>query len=249
LELSVVMPTYNEEACITEVVQSWRDALEALGMPFLIVVLNDGSTDGTEQALAAFESDYRVAVVTKPNSGHGPTILWGYRDASQKASWVFQVDADNEMDPRHFASMWKMRDDYDALLGVRTNREQSLGRMLISAVSRVVIRLAYAPGVDDVNVPYRLIRASMLAPIANAIPDSTFAPNLVVSGTLALARARIANIPVPHRNRPTGSVSIVGWRLWVSASRSLAQTIGLAGPMRKVAREIRTGQLAASGVS
>ncbi|MBN1867695.1 glycosyltransferase family 2 protein [Candidatus Sumerlaeota bacterium] len=224
-DLAVVIPAYNEEACIARVVESWRDVLSGLDIQFRIVVLNDGSRDGTAQALEVFRDDDRIEVANKANSGHGPTILVGYGMACAMADWVFQCDGDDEIKAVHFHEFWKRRDDYDALLGVRVGRVQNAGRRFISAVSRLAVRVLFGRGVGDVNVPYRLIRAGLLKEIVASIPPDTFAPNVIVSGALARARARILNLPVPHEGRTTGSVSIVRWRLWKSAARALWQTI------------------------
>ena len=238
LDLALVIPAYNEAECIADVVAAWRSALDALGINHVISVFDDGSTDGTSDALTVFAEDPRVEVVRKPNSGHGPTILMGYRAAVSRAQWVFQCDGDDEMSPESFAGLWRMRSEYEALFGTRKDRAQSVGRRLITLVSRAVVRLAYARGVEDVNSPYRLMRSDLLAPIVHAIPDATFAPNLVVSGVFALSGARIANVEVPHESRRTGSVSIVKWRLWRAAARSLVQTVALAPRMRRVARDV-----------
>jgi glycosyltransferase involved in cell wall biosynthesis len=239
LDLIVVMPAYNEGDCIAEVVTAWRRTLTGLAIDFRILVLDDGSTDDTVARLAVFSDDSRIEVITKPNRGHGPAILDGYRLAAAQADWVFQCDADDEMSPDAFPALWRMREDLDALFGFREGRSQPLGRRLISAVSRLTVNLAYAPGVDDVNTPYRLMRSAILGPIVAAIPATTFAPNVVISGTMALADLRIANIPVPHRARRTGAVSIVKWRLWKAAARSLVQTVALAPAMHRMARVLR----------
>ena len=123
-ELIVVMPVYNEAECIQNVLSEWRDALENLGIDFQIVALNDGSKDQTATGLEAFAEDARFQIVNKANSGHGPTILEGYRDAVSRAKWVFQVDSDDEMKPASFGELWKRREKYDALFGYRHNREQ-----------------------------------------------------------------------------------------------------------------------------
>jgi len=243
LDLVVVIPAYNEEECITDVVSDWLKTLESLVGDYRIMVLDDGSTDGTRQALSAFSDDARVEVVSKANSGHGPTILQGYRVAAGMADWVFQCDGDNEMSSDSFGGLWQTRDGYDALFGTRTNRRQSLGRKMISVLSRLTVRLAYARGVDDVNTPYRLMRSRFLAEVVSSIPDSTFAPNLVISGTLAAGGVRIANVGVPHQNRCTGAVSIKKWRLWRSAALSLVQTVTLAPDMHVVALGIKASLL------
>jgi len=225
LELALVMPVYNEEACIAGVVRSWRAMLEGLGIRFRMLVLDDGSTDGTRTALGAFAGDDRVEVIHKANSGHGPTILEGYRRAVRLAEWVFQCDSDDEMKPDGFPALWAMREQHDALFGVRAGREQGPARRLISACSRLTVRALFGPGVDDVNTPYRLIRSRVPAQIVARVPDATFAPNVIVSGALCRAGARICNHAVRHECRRTGSVSIVKWKLWRAALRSFWQTL------------------------
>lgn len=124
-DLAVVMPVYNEEACIVSVVKSWREVLSELNLNFLIIVLNDGSTDATPNELAAFNQDERIEVVNQTNSGHGPTILMRYQQAVEIAQWVFQCDSDNEMEAKHFPKLWVEREKYTALLGIRVGRTQN----------------------------------------------------------------------------------------------------------------------------
>jgi dolichol-phosphate mannosyltransferase len=85
----------------------------------------------------------------------------------------------------------------------------------------------YAYGVVDVNVPYRLLRSEVLAPIVEKIPRDSFAPNMIISGMLALAKARILNHPVPCDRRKTGSTSLSSWRLLQGATKSFVQLAAL----------------------
>jgi len=224
-ELAVVMPVYNEEGCVGRVLRAWQEALRALGTNFLIIALNDGSTDGTAAALAPFEKDPNALVVHKANSGHGPTILMGYRTAVQLAQWVFQCDSDDEMPPESFEALWEQRDCYDALLGVRSGRLQTAGRRMLSAASRWTVRLLFGQGVRDVNSPYRLVRASLLKSIVEQVPSDAFAPNVIISGALVRYGARILNSPVPCRPRQTGSASLASWKLLRAAWNSFWQTL------------------------
>ncbi len=219
------MPVFNEQECIVDVVKSWQGALSSLDINFQIFALNDGSTDKTAEVLRAFNGDSMVKVINKPNSGHGPTILAGYHKAAGTADWLFQCDSDDEMPSEYFASLWTKRQEFDALFGYRFGRVQNIGRRIISVCSRLVVKLLFGRGVVDVNTPYRLIRSNLLQPIVRQIPADTFAPNVIISGTLARAGVRIYNHPVPHLQRRTGSVSIVKWKLWKSAFRSFWQTL------------------------
>ena len=224
-ELIVVMPVYNEAECISAVLNDWSAALADLNIDFEILVLNDGSNDNTAQVLSAYEDDARVTVINKANSGHGPTILQGYREAVQRADWVFQIDSDDEMKPRAFPNFWKRREKYDAIFGVRVAREQDSARRFLSAGSRATIKFLYSRGVRDVNVPYRLMRARTLSPIVAAIPDTTFAPNILISGVLGKRRRRVLNFPVLHENRVTGTGSLANSKIWKIAARALAETL------------------------
>jgi glycosyltransferase involved in cell wall biosynthesis len=225
LDLAVVMPVYNEQDCIEDVVQSWLDTLARLGLQFKLLVLNDGSRDNTAQALESFADNPQVQIIHKKNSGHGPTILQGYRQAVVLAPWVFQVDSDDEMKPDHFEALWEKRHDYDALFGMRAGREQNWGRKVISGVSRVTVQMLFSGGVKDVNVPYRLMRSDWLTQIVAQIPANTFAPNVIISGAMAKGGLRLYNHPVPHEGRRTGTASIVRWKLWRAAIRSFGQTL------------------------
>ena len=224
-ELIVVMPVYNEAECIGAVLDDWRTALADLAIDFEILALNDGSKDQTAAVLAAYETDARVTVVNKANSGHGPTILRGYREAVARAEWVFQVDSDDEMKPGAFPNFWRRRAKYDAIFGVRVAREQDSARRFLSAGSRATIKFLYGRGVRDVNVPYRLMRAAVLAPIVAAIPDETFAPNILISGVVGKKRRRVLNLPVLHENRVTGTGSLTNSKVWKVAARALGQTL------------------------
>jgi len=223
--LALVMPVYNEEACIVSVMEAWHAELTRLEIDFRMIVLNDGSRDGTAARLTRFAGRERIRVINKENSGHGPTILQGYRLAVEQAEWVFQVDSDDEMGAASFEKLWAERERYAALFGCRSSRQQGAGRRLISAVSRCAVHLLFGKGVVDVNTPYRLMRSSILKDIVALIPDDTFAPNILISGILVALRQPVLNIPVPHQGRKTGQVSIVKWRLWKAAACSLLQTV------------------------
>lgn len=233
-ELMVVMPVYNEAACICGVVDAWIHELTRLGIDFGMIVLNDGSRDATAEKLMVYRDIPRIEVISKENSGHGPTILCGYRLAVERADWVFQTDSDDEMSPAHFERLWGERLNYSALFGYRAGRRQNLGRRLISSVSRQAVRLLFAPGIADVNTPYRLVRSDVLARIIAAIPADTFAPNILISGVLAASGLPVLNLPVPHEGRKSGTVSIVKWRLWRAACRSLLQTLVFSGRRVKI---------------
>lgn len=226
-DLIVVMPVYNEAEAIGPVLKKWRAMLDTLNIRYQIRAYNDGSKDNTGAILkeVSSTSDGRILGVDKANSGHGPTILRGYREAAREAEWVFQIDSDDEMGPESFPKLWAMREAYDFLVGQRDGRRQPLPRKIISFVSRLCVRIFYGKGIWDVNTPYRLMRAEAFQRHYEAIPDNTFAPNVILSGLAARNGLRMTEIPVPQHDRTTGEVSIKKWKLLKAAARSFAQTI------------------------
>lgn len=224
LELAVVIPVYNEEAIIAHVARDWVAVLRRLKVSFRLYFYNDGSKDGTLGALRSLEKEFpEVAAVDKPNSGHGPTVLTGYRTTD--SDWVFQVDSDNEMAAEHFPKLWEKRAGHDFLLGVRVDRRSPPARQVVSAVSRLTVRLLFGAGITDANSPYRLYRRAAFAEAFRTLPADTFAPNVLLSGYAAWKRLRILEVPIPYRFRQTGEVSIKRWKLFKCALRSFRQAL------------------------
>lgn len=232
-DLAVVMPVYNEAGCIEAVIRDWLAVLEATGARFQMIVLDDGSTDSTGAILDRLaNASPALHVVHKPNSGHGPTLVEGYRLAVTRAEWVFQTDSDGEMPAERFPDFWNRRADWDALFGCRAGRNQSPLRRLISLSARAFVRLCFGPGPDDANVPFRLLRTRFLAPIAPVLPGDYRVPNLALSGLLGRAGARWTELPVPFRDRTTGVSSIRRLRLLRFALRAAGQTVSLGWNLR-----------------
>ena len=227
-DLAVVIPVYNEEEAIGAVLDKWVAELDKLGIDYTVNPYNDGSKDGSWGVIQAKEKQYpgRVVGHDKANSGHGPTILQGYRDAADTGfEWIFQIDSDDEMGPEGFAELWNNRNEYDFLVGTRDGRKQALPRKIISAVSRLSVRLFYGRSIWDVNTPYRLMRTSAFRDVYREIPSGTFAPNVILSGMAAKLKLRCFETRVPQHDRTTGEVSIKKWKLLKAAMKSFFQTI------------------------
>ena len=223
-DLSVVIPVYNEEACIQQALDEWLQVLGNLGCSFQVLVLNDGSKDGTASILDAIQDDH-LKIIHKTNSGHGPTILLGYQKAVLDSEWVFQVDSDREIDPEHFVGFWKRKEGYDFLVGVRQQRDQDFARKTISSVARSLINWTFSTHLKDVNCPFRLMKSEVLERSLSGLPEDTFAPNVILSGRLSGKREKVLEIPVKNTGRQTGEVSIKHFKLLKAAVKAFIQTI------------------------
>ncbi len=225
IDLKIIIPVYNEEGSISSVIEDWTDTLNSLDIDFIICTFNDGSKDQTLRILNDLvKINSRLQVFDKPNSGHGPTILKGYKE-NMDAEWLFQVDSDNELRAYEFEKFWKTRNNYDFLIGNRIQRNSPLPRVITTTISRLVVGFFYGNKVKDVNAPFRLMRTSKFFDEVMKIPDATFAPNLIVSGIANKKRLRIKQFDVKHHDRETGEVSIKKWKLLKAAFKSLFQTI------------------------
>ncbi len=219
------MPVYNEEEIIVTVIKDWHETLQALDIDFEIRCYNDGSKDGTGDILLGMERDYpNLTVVDKANSGHGPTILQGYRDA-ESADWIFQVDSDNEILANQFGALWEQRRDYDFILGRRSHASFPLSRRVVTFFAWLVVKTGFNSKIVDVNSPFRLFRSAEVSPLIQLIPPDTFAPNVLITGLVSAKDLRIKEIQIENGFRQTGTVSIKHWKLFKVAVRSFKESI------------------------
>lgn len=224
-ELIIIMPVYNEEGSIEEVVEKWIALFRAEGIDFELQVYNDGSKDKSAVLLDRLANEFKELVVHhKTNTGHGPTILLGYRENSE-ASWLFQIDSDDELGTHGFSAFWHTRHQYDFLIGTRTGRKAPFARKLITFLTALTVKVLYGKGIADVNCPFRLMRMTAFKSLFHKIPEDTFAPNVLISGFACSKQLRIFQVPIVHHFRQTGEVSIKHWKLLRAALLSFWQTV------------------------
>ena len=222
--LSLVMPVFNEEDVVSEVITEWTNTLDAMSIDYEFRVYNDGSGDGTAEILdtLALQSN-RLIVTHKTNSGHGPTILQGYRESL--GEWVLQTDSDRELSAEEFVHFWAQREKYDYIQGYRIHRVAPLHRRFFMKVALCTVELLFGKGLQDSNCPYRLMRGNWIRRKMAEIPQHTLTPNLLLSGFALRDKLRITEVPVEHRHRRTGVVSIRRWKMVIFASKSFIQVL------------------------
>ncbi len=207
-ELIVVMPVYNEQANIREVLTEWLQTFRALKIAFVFVAVNDGSKDKTLSILQEFQagSAPELQIIDKPNSGHGRSCRVGYEAAlQQEASWIFQIDSDGQCDPRYFQKLWNARANADCVFGDRRTRDDGSIRVFVSFCCRLLLWGVGGAYVHDPNVPYRLIRAEALRNSLKRIPPELDLQNVLLALALKKNRVRWHVIPIHFRARRSGS--------------------------------------------
>lgn len=225
LDLAVIIPVYNEEGAIEKVINKWNNELVKIDINFKIYVYNDGSKDNTLNLLKQLKRNYKNLIVfDKLNSGHGSTILQGYCENSH-AEWIFQADSDDEIEPKLFQKLWRYRNNYDFIVGRRSERKSPLARSIISFVARLVVNIIYGKSVYDVNCPYRLMKVKRFKDCFFSVPKGSFAPNVIISGYAAWKKIKTVEVDVLFQPRTTGEISIKKIKLFKAAITCLWQTI------------------------
>ena len=224
--LAVIIPVYNESEIIKTVLTDWSKTLDELSIDYKIFAFNDGSSDNSLQMMKEASNQHpRIDIIDKPNSGHGPTILQGYKNATNGFDWIFQIDSDNEMPSIYFKVLWKNRNENDFLIGYRFGRQPNLARKLLTYFSRLTVTFFFGDKILDVNSPFRLMRTSFFREYFSKLSPGTFAPNVIISGIAARKDARVFSTDVPYTFRQTGKVSIGQLKLVLIAWKCFIQTL------------------------
>ena len=211
-ELLIVVPVFNEQASVAAVIGEWFPVVAARVARFRFLVIDDGSTDETRPVLDALRNRYgdRLEIAGQPNRGHGQTCLEGYRAAlARGVPFVFQIDSDGQCDPRFFDGLWARRHDCDVVYGRRTRRDDGWRRVLASAVVRLFLAGLFRVDCVDANVPYRLMRTTVLGPALARIPPDFALANIALAVLLKRdARVRHGSVPIRFRARAGGEPSV-----------------------------------------
>jgi glycosyltransferase involved in cell wall biosynthesis len=218
--LSVVLPCFNEAGNVEHAIDAARSAAAANAVAYEIVVVDDGSTDGTgELARAAATMDAHVRVVShEVNRGYGAALTSGF-DAA-RMSWVLLTDADLQFDLDELRGFVGLTREADMVLGWRIARQDPLHRRINAAAWNWLVDLAFDLDVRDVDCAFKLIRRDVLQAIPLTSTGAMISTELLVRARANGARLR--EIGVHHRPRVAGDQSGAAPRVVLRALRELA---------------------------
>jgi dolichol-phosphate mannosyltransferase len=206
--LTVVMPAYNEEENISFAVDEVRiEILEKIPGSVLLVV-NDGSRDKTGSILAEIAArEPRLSVITKTNSGHGPSLVAGLNQA--RGEFVFLVDSDMQIPLNCFSQLWTQAQSNDAVFGIRENRQDPVVRVILSRLISMTINTIFGIKAVDVNVPCKVFKRQIWNEIyARLQDDGIMAPSMLIPIYARRHGYKTIDIKVPHRARTKGETSL-----------------------------------------
>lgn len=222
-----VMPAYNEAENIATTIRQWYPVVERInrtdGCEAVLAIADDGSTDNTSEVMSRMKAEAALSFfepLTKPNGGHGQTVLYLYRHALEHgADYVFQTDSDGQTDPDEFWQMFERRHDFDFQIGYRKGRQDGLGRVFVTKTLRFVVWLMFRVWVTDANTPFRLMRRDKLEAVMAVIPEDYFLCNVAISAIAVKWGYRVKFYEITFKPRQGGVNSInmkrifkIGWR-------------------------------------
>lgn len=219
-----VMPAYNEEAIIADTIMQWYSVVERAGGDCRLVVADDGSRDRTYEILVELESRLpQLVALTKPNQGHGATLLYLYRYAiAHGADYIFQTDSDGQTAPGEFGAFADAISHYDCVLGARPVRGDGKVRKLVENVLRAYVWLFFHVWVADANAPFRLMKAQVVAKYLGVMPADFYLPNAVLSACFSRFHERVKYIDITFKPRKNGAGSISGRKIMRTGWKAMA---------------------------
>ncbi|HEU4725485.1 MAG TPA: glycosyltransferase family 2 protein [Candidatus Eisenbacteria bacterium] len=219
-ELSAVVPVYDEAEALPPLAAELESALRATGRPWEIVLVDDGSRDGTADwiADAARTRPGYVAVLLERNAGQSAALAAGF--AAARGAIVVTLDADGQNDPADIPRLLEALRDADVVSGIRRKRADSFVRRASSRLANGTRRLVLGDRVTDIGCSMKAYRREALDSLPLFVGMHRFLPALC-----AFRGARLVEIPVAHRPRALGRSKYgVGNRLF----RGLRDLFGVA---------------------
>ena len=178
INFSIIMPVYNEEKAIKDVLEKLKTYLEGKEYQTEIIVVNDGSTDQTKKILKEIKG---IKLINHPyNKGYGAAIKTGVKNA--KYDWILWYDSDGQHQSKYIEKLIKYRKEYDMIVGARQGYQGPIirqpGKKLIKHLAQYIIKHK----IPDLNSGFRLIKKSKFEKFVHLFPNG-----FSISTTITLA--------------------------------------------------------------
>lgn len=210
LALSVLIPVYNERENLPLLLEELRAALRSCDRSYEIVLVDDGSDDGSDEwiAQAARVDPCTRAVRLRKRTGQSGALAAGL--ARSRGEVIVTLDADLQNDPSDVPRVLAALEDADVVSGIRTGRRDSWLRRVSSRVANRVRRAIIGDSITDIGCSLKAYRRATLESLPLFVGVHRFLPALC-----EFRGARLVEIPVGHRPRRHGvSKYGISNRLW-----------------------------------
>lgn len=209
--LSIIVPAFNEEACVSRLVQDLRQALGGTGWAYEIILVDDASTDRTADVIRKLENGNPEVrgLFHKTNFGQSAALASGFRQA--RGEIVATLDADLQNPPEEIPRLLGLlAGDVDAVCGVRARRNDTIIRRISSKVANGYRDRITGVPVRDAGCNLRVMRAEALreVPVFNGM-------HRFITTILKLQGAKVLEVDIKHNPRLAGQSKYgIGNRLW-----------------------------------
>ncbi|MCD6306175.1 MAG: glycosyltransferase [Deltaproteobacteria bacterium] len=210
LTISVVIPVFNEEQNLGELLDRCLKTCEGMNRPFEIILVDDGSMDRSPDMIreaAAQHPGRIIGVLLNRNYGQHAAIMAGF--ARAKGGLIVTLDADLQNPPEEIPKLAaKAEQGFDVVGTVRTNRRDTLFRKAASYMVNKVVQISTGVDMHDYGCMLRAYHRRIVDAMLQCHERSTFIP--VLANTFA---ARTTEIPVHHAMRSAGDSKYGLWKL------------------------------------
>jgi glycosyltransferase involved in cell wall biosynthesis len=218
--LSVFFPAYNDSGTIASMVIRTVKAASELTPDFEIIVVDDGSADGTADIADELARTYpQVRAVHHPiNRDYGAALQTGFRSATKEL--IFYTDGDAQYDPAELALLWrKMSPEADLVNGYKISRADPLHRIIIGRVYHHIVSLLFGLKLRDVDCDFRLMRRAIFDRINLEKTSGIICVEMMKK--IQDAGFRIVEVPVHHYHRAFGTSQFFNFRRLFRTGRDL----------------------------
>src|ERR1700730_4520598 len=220
LGLSVFFPAYNDGGTIASmVIRTVRTASE-LTPDFEVIVVDDGSADGTADIVDELARTYpQVRAVHHPtNRDYGAALQTGFRSATKDL--IFYTDGDAQYDPAELSVLWaRMTPDCDLVNGYKISRADPLHRIIIGRLYHYIVSTLFGLKLRDVDCDFRLMRRTIFERINLDKTSGIICVEMMKK--IQDAGFRIAEVPVHHYHRAFGQSEFFNFRRLFRTGRDL----------------------------
>ena len=220
--VSIVIPVYNEEKTLNDVLLAVEKA-DFAGLKKEIVLVDDGSTDGTKTILKTFKNRHKV-IFKEKNEGKGSAVRAGIENAT--GDIIVVQDADLEYDPADYTKLLEiiLADKADVVYGTRfCARNETKDFLLHHYLGNKLITLAanvlYNSRLTDVETCYKAFKASCMKDIK--LKENSFAFDPEITGKLLKRKFRFAEAPVSYKGRGFKEGKKISWKDGFAALKAL----------------------------
>lgn len=225
IEISVVIPVYNEKESLEELVRRLNFSLKPTGQEYELIFVDDGSTDGSGAELVKLKSQTKTSFTVirfRKNQGKSAVLATGFKYA--KGEKIVMIDADLQDSPEEIVKLLQKLDEgYDLVVGWRKERKDPANKIRLSRFFNTVVAKVGNLNLHDMNCGLKAMRKSVTDEIELYGELHRFLPILASSRGF-----KVTEIPVVHSERKYG-ISKYGKSRIVQATFDLCTTYFLIG--------------------